>query len=244
MATIKEFENFIMQSVVSIINNIIKDNPHLDIQVRSRWWAEISDFLEKKFVEYTANSEYFIDSESAPEENTKNPRDARTFFNLWDWIKEEIRLDFKALKTTKTDSNPDIWTPNKVINFINQWCFYILYVYVYYEEDGDWLKFVQHNWKYVKSYFLKDISRKFRSNPKPQLQVNMEDEPEYRSREEFIQIFIKKCREWFDRQLEIIAKKQRVLDRIEKILYASNKKSEEKLEEIIKDKDFSNSTNS
>ena len=42
--------------------------------------------------------------------------------------------------------------------------------------------------KFTKIYFLKDIHRSFRRNPKKQLQVNIAKNKEYRSREEFIKM--------------------------------------------------------
>ena len=64
------------------------------------------------------------------------------------------------------------------------------------------MKFIKLNSdKYVKSYFLKDISPTFRRTPTNQLQVNMLAEPVYRTREEFINLLMEKINEGLIRQL-------------------------------------------
>src|SRR5690606_31869448 len=118
-------------------------------------------------------------------------------------VSEEIWIDFKALKVSSADSNPDIGTPSKVAALISNGNFYLLYVLVYYREHKNGLEFVEFKGAKVKSYFLKDINRTFRRNPKNQLQVNISAEPEYRTREEFINVFIEKLEESHKRQIEI-----------------------------------------
>ncbi|WP_373479153.1 hypothetical protein [Geminocystis sp.] len=113
---IKELENLIKNEIDKVIIDIIDNNQTLNISAKSRAGAEISDWLEDRFVEYTINHQYLKNSESAPKGNTKNPWDARTFFDFND-LKEEIWIDFKAFKTSGEDSNPDIGTPDKIIKW-------------------------------------------------------------------------------------------------------------------------------
>ena len=122
------------------------------------------------------------------------------FFSFNNHI-EEIWIDFKAFKLSGVDSNPDIGTPNKIIKFIEDGGFYLLYIHVFYEEHHSGLKFVQYNGYSVKSYFLKDISPTFRRTPTNQLQVNISAKPQYRTREEFIELLMDKLREGLVRQL-------------------------------------------
>jgi hypothetical protein len=139
---IRELEDLIKSQIKQVIINIISHSQHLPISAKSRAGAEISDWLEERFVEYTRDHQYLKDSESAPKGQTKHPWDARTFFYLQD-LSEEIWIDFKAFKLSGEDSNPDIGTPNKIIKFIEAGGFYLLYIYVYYEEDNNGLKFVK-----------------------------------------------------------------------------------------------------
>ncbi|VAW92103.1 hypothetical protein MNBD_GAMMA22-2348 [hydrothermal vent metagenome] len=199
--TIKEYEKLIREQITNVIKTIIAKNKTLNISAKSRAGAEISNWLEAAFVKATQSHKYLIDSEAAPKGNTKNPWDARCYFKLNEH-KEDIWIDFKAFKLSAIDSNPDIGTPNKVIKFIEEGGFYLLYVHVYYEEYNNGLKFISSNNEMVKSYFLKDISDTFRRTPTNQLQVNISVKPTYRTREEFIELLMKKINEGLIRQLE------------------------------------------
>ena len=114
---IKELEDLIKSQIKKVIVNILSDNQHLPILVKSRGGAEISDWIQGCFIEYTKKHEYLKCPESAPKGKTKNPWDARIFFQLND-LREEIWIDFKAFKLAGNDSNPDIGTPDKIIKFI------------------------------------------------------------------------------------------------------------------------------
>jgi hypothetical protein len=230
---IKEFETIIINEINNIILKIINDFIELSISAKSRSGAEISDFLEDKFVEYTNENKYFVNSEKSPKGATKNPWDAKTIFCL-NKIKETIWIDFKALKKSSKDSNPDIGTPSKVIDFIKEGNFYLVYVHVFYEETKNGLKFVQIDNEYTKIYFLKDISHTFRRNPKNQLQVNMSALPEYRTREDFIKLLIEKIKESNERQIKISEKSLKTLSKKEEELLSENYKSESKILENLK----------
>lgn len=225
---IKEFENLILEKLKEVIDSIIKDSPELNISAKARAGAEISDWMEEKFVEYTQNHDNFEDSESAPKGSTKNPWDARTIFKL-DAIREEIWIDFKAFKITSADSNPDIGTPNKIIKLINEGNFYHAFIHVFYQSKGGGLEFVEYENSFSKLYFLKDISSTFRRNPKNQLQVNISAPSEYRTREQFIKLLIEKIKESHVRQIKISNKALKEIDEVEKQLIESNKNSENEL---------------
>lgn len=222
---IKEFENLIKSKLEAVIVSIIRKRLFLDISAKSRAGAEISDYLEKEFVKATAKHRYFFDSEASPEGATKNPWDVRTKFKVNSHT-EEIWIDFKAMKLSGLDSNPDIGTPDKVISFIKTGNFYLIYVYLYYQQKDVGLEFIKHEGKYTKLYFLKDISPTFRRNPKNQLQVNFSEPPQYRTRVEFIKLLIKKIKESHLRQIAISEKKLKGIDAAEKELLAVNKKIE------------------
>lgn len=182
---IKEFEDLVREEITKVVQAIVTENESLNISAKSRAGAEISDWLEEQFVKATENHKYIKYSESAPKGKTKNPWDARCYFCFKEH-KEEIWIDFKAFKLSGEDSNPDIGTPIKIIKFIEEGGFYLLYIHVYYEEHVNGLKFVKSDGFFTKSYFLKDISSTFRRTPTNQLQVNMSAKPSYRTREEFI----------------------------------------------------------
>lgn len=225
---IKDFENTILNEIEKIVNKVISDNLFLNISAKARAGAEISHVLENKFVEYTANHAYFSDSEQAAKEQTKNPWDVRTFFKLKSHI-EEIWIDFKAFKITSKDSNPDIGTPTKVVEFIRKGGFYLVYVYVFYQEKENGLEFVRNDDRYAKIYFLKDISKTVRRNPKNQLQVNISEPPEYRTREQFIDLLMGKIKESHERQMIISERKLKIIESEKDDIIRKNRISEENI---------------
>lgn len=223
----KAYEKQLCKSIEQEVEKIIQANLHLNIRAKARAGAEISDYLEEHFVISINNNNhpYLTDAEQAPRGATKNPYDAKCYFDYMG-RKELIWIDFKAFKTSSLDSNPDIGTPNKVIKFIKEGHFYLIFVLAYYEEDGEGLKFVEHSGKYTKVYPLKDVNHTFRLNPKPQLQVNMSAEPEYRTREQFIELLIQKHRESYNRNIIALNQKIDKLDDIYIQLINSNRDSE------------------
>lgn len=225
---VKEYEKLIRNEITTVINNIVKDNKCLEISSKSRSGAEISDFLEKKFVEYTKDNERLLNSEPSPIGSTKNPWDARTFYKYNDHI-EEIWIDFKAFKlTSNSRSNPDIGTPDKIFKFIEKGGFYLLYVYVYYIETENGMEFVEYQDNLVKSYFLKDVSSKVRRTTSNQLQVSINDEPEYRTRSQFISFLKDKVLEGLHNQIKNAELKIKELSNNKKTLKL-NKLSEQKI---------------
>lgn len=229
---IREYENLVRRKITGVVENIIAENEILNISAKSRAGAEISDWLEEAFVFATQNDEFLADSEAAPKGKTKNPWDARCFFNLNEH-KEEIWIDFKAFKLSGNDSNPDIGTPYKVIKFIEEGGFYLLYIHVFYEEHNEGLRFISSDNKMVKSYFLKDISPTFRRTPTNQLQVNISAIPTYRTRAEFIVLLMQKLREGLERQLEKAQLKLSEIDEKTQSLKNENSKSEKIIVEKI-----------
>jgi len=225
--TTKEFETELVKEIDAIVNTIIEKNINLSISAKSRAGAEISDFLEEQFVLEVNHSKTIDDAESSPKGKTKNPWDARCNFEI-NGLKEDIWIDFKALKISSADSNPDIGTPNKVVNFIKNGSFYLIFVLVYYVEAATGITFKKYENVFTKTYLLKDVSHTFRRNPKNQLQVNMNAKPEYRSREEFIKLLMKKLRESHARQIEISHKALAENFDIEQDLINKNMKSESK----------------
>lgn len=53
---IKNFEKFIIEEFDKLILQIIKNYPELNISTKARAGAEVSDFLEEKFVESVLGS--------------------------------------------------------------------------------------------------------------------------------------------------------------------------------------------
>lgn len=224
---IKDYEDQIRKDITEVIFSLIKENPKLPISAKARAGAEISSWLEENFVRKTRDSNKLLRSEQAPPDKTKNPWDARTFYKYKDHT-EEIWIDFKACKLTdNSDSNPDIGTPNKIFKFIEEGGFYLLYIYVYYKEDPEGLRFVEYKNKLVKSYFLKDVSSKVRRTPTNQLQVNIDEGPEYRNRSEFIELLNTKVLEGLDRQLKKTTEKIEEVQKNKENYLSKNRLSEE-----------------
>lgn len=200
---IKKFEDTILTDIETVILEIIKKNKKIPIQAKSRAGAEISNFLENEFIKISKKNKAIMDAVSSPSGATKNPWDAKFTYKLKD-REEIIWLDFKAFKVSGEDSNPDIGTPNKFFDLVRLGGFYLTFVYVYYEEFESGIQFTSNKTgKYTKVYFLKDIHHSVRRNPKNQLQVNISENPEYRTRTEFLHLLINKITESHKRQIEI-----------------------------------------
>jgi len=218
------YENKLREELEKTVTEVICDKTEIPISANSRAGAEISDYLEKRFVEYAKYSKYLTSAEAALPGKTKNPYDAKVIFT-YNGISEIIWIDFKTFKVTQLDSNPDIGTPNKVINFIKEGNYYIIFILVFYRPSGEKILFVESKGKFVESYLLKDINHTFRRNPKNQLQVNVSAVPEYRSREDFINLFIEKLKESHARQIKISHEALKEIENIRNLLIEKNRES-------------------
>ena len=229
MSKINKLEEELISIIDKIVNDIIKKNLKLNISAKSRAGAEISDYLEKSF-EQTAKkiTNKFIRIQPSPDGATKNPWDLKFQFKINSHL-EEIWIDFKAIKISSVDSNPDIGTPKKLFDLIGDGFFYIVYVYVFYDEDGNGLKFEKKDNKYTKTYLLKDISKTFRRTPTNQLQVNASSIPEKRSRKEFLEILFKKIEESYKRQIEKSTKELKGIEDKKKDILYKNEINEKKI---------------
>lgn len=216
--TVKEFENLMKNDIEEIFNRILETHDYiLPISAKSRSGAEISDYLEDGFVEYFNNNEHsrIYEVKGSPKGATKNPYDF-----CFNYKNEEFNFDdliwgdIKATKRSYEDSNPDLGTPEKIIKFILDGHFYLMFVFFEYEATEDnkskFLPF--EDGKYVHCQFLKDIHHSVRINPKPQFQVNIHEPEEYRTREEFIDLFLEKYNESIDRNIQIQTKKKSKLN--------------------------------
>lgn len=205
---IKDYESKLMAELKPIIEDILGKNKKLaNVASGGRPGAEISSFLEKKFVEFTNSHPFFKDSQSSKEAKTKNPWDARTKFVFQEY-KQDIWLDFKSFKSSAKNSNPAIGATNKVIQYINDGQFYLIYIYVYYKQTKEGIEFEKIDKKnYSKIYFLKNVNSSFWRDPTGQMQVNFKKEPQYRSRQDFIELLNLKIEEGLNRQLINIQKK-------------------------------------
>uniref|UniRef100_UPI004028B430 hypothetical protein n=1 Tax=Candidatus Stercorousia sp. TaxID=3048886 RepID=UPI004028B430 len=231
---ITKYEELIINTIKKAITKIIESDLSPNITATGRVGAQISDYLEEKFYEYISSGKvnYLCNPEKAPKDKTKNPWDARCNFLINGFL-DDIWIDFKAIQITRLNSNPDIGTPNKIINFIKNGKFYLLYVYVYYEAKDNRVYFVKDNNEYTKAYLLKDINHTFRRNPKNQLQVNVSALPETRTREDFIKLLCSKIRESHQRQINISKKALSKVDKIENELIKANNTSENMLAKLI-----------
>jgi len=227
MLNFKKYEAQLVNDISNVFNQIIECEPFLNIRAKSRAGAEISEYLEDKFVEFVNKRIYqnLSNPDKSPKGATKNPFDAKCDFTF-ESRQEIIWIDIKAFKLSSIDSNPDIGTINKVISFINHGNFYILFVLVFYNEESEGLKFIKLNGKFTKTYLLKNVSKTFRLNPKNQLQVNMKAEPEYRTREEFIKLLQEKHSQCLYRMIESSNKKLKTIDEIYLQLLEKNKEVE------------------
>ena len=201
----RELENMIKEEIKHIFTKIIeKNNFTFKISANSRAGAEISDFLENEFVKYGNNNDKINISEfqSSEKKNTKSPFDFK-FDYTFNEFHDTIWGDIKATKQTQSDSNPDLGTPTKLIKFINEGHFYILFVFVEYIPIENGIRFVKfEDGSFVKCIFLKDFDNSLRINPKPQFQININFEENYRTHLDFLDLFKRKYKESLERNIK------------------------------------------
>lgn len=230
---IQTYENLILSELKKVTEIILSKNAQPNISAKSRAGAEISSLLEDEFVKETINHTYFKETRASPEGQTKNPWDALTYFEI-NGYKEIIWIDFKAVKVSSKGSNPDIGAADKLIKLIKKNGFYLVYIFVYYEQTDTGLEFVSKNGNMVKLYFLKDIHSSFRRNTKNQLQINIDKEPQNRTRQEFIEMLLDKIIQGYTRQKSIAERelKKYNLPQIKSELSKINKEQEDKIRNL------------
>lgn len=214
----KEIELQMKSDIELVFTELLKEHNYiLPISAKSRSGAEISDYLEDGFVDYLSRNPHnkILNPTGSPKGKTKNPFDfCFNYYNPDHNFTDLIWGDIKATKFSYADSNPDLGTPEKIIKFINEGHFYLLFVFFEYEATEDnktkFRKFPDD--KYVKCQFLKDIHKSVRINPKPQFQVNINEKEEYRSLDEFLDLFHKKYQESIDRNIKKQIQKKEELD--------------------------------
>lgn len=209
-------EELMKKDIENVFSSILKEHNYIfPISARSRSGAEISDYLEDSFVDYLTKNPHdrIYNPQGAPKGATKNPYDFCFNYKCEEYD-DLIWGDIKATKFSYADSNPDLGTPEKIIKFILDGHFYLMFVFLeYYATEDNKTKFIQFNdGKYVHCQFLKDINHTVRINPKPQFQVNISEPEEYRTREEFIQLFYTKYQESIYRIIENQTRKKSQLD--------------------------------
>lgn len=211
----KIIEDSIKKDIERVFCTILKKNKYtLSLSTSSRNGADISAFLEKEFVKYTDSKKVksISNSQASPKENTKSPFDF-CFEYTKGLFKDTIWGDIKAVNISYQDSNPDMGTPEKLLKFILDKHFYILYVLVYYESTSNKIVFKKKNNRYVHCFLLKDCNRSIRINSKPQFQININQEDEYRTIDEFIELFYTKYKESIDRNIKIQQNKKKLLQK-------------------------------
>lgn len=229
---IKAYETQLITDLEEVINSIIAETPNLPIAVKTgeRVGDAISKFFENSFVAKTKTHQKFLNAEASPSGKTKNPWDARVNYVV-DAFNQDVWIDFKAVNIDNEDSNPDSGTPDKIINHILSGNFYLVFIYVYYKGSNKGLEFATENGKYVKAYFLKDISPTFRITPANQMQVNYSEDAVYRTRAEFLNLLLQKKIESNERKLK---KATQELENLKNGLFKKTNTREIKLTDLLK----------
>ncbi|GAB4189717.1 MAG: hypothetical protein Fur006_31260 [Coleofasciculaceae cyanobacterium] len=206
-------ETIILNLIAQIFEQIIQDNLTLSIRAKSRAGAEISDFLEDKFVEIAENKEGVIKVGGAPKGQTKSPFDIYLIYEFYPTEKELIWIDIKATNVVYSNSNPDMGTYKKFLDFFKQGHYFAFYCHFAYLPEGEGLKFVNTpQGELFNLFLLKDIHHSFRIQPNNQLQVNYAAPPEPRSLIDFINLLQTKLQESLIRRQKIIERELNKLD--------------------------------
>ncbi len=194
-------EAVIINQVTAIFEQIIQENPTLPIAVSTRGGAEISYELEAMFVKKTSNLAAFKEVKVSPPDNTKNPYDLKFIYEISPLDQELVWIDIKATNLKHNDSNPDMGTYKKFLDFFKEGNYFALYCQIAYRSQGTGMQFVETpQGKMVHVFMLKDIHHSFRIQPNNQLQVNYAVHPEKRSLLEFIDLLQEKLQQSLERK--------------------------------------------
>lgn len=214
----RKLEQLMKQDIETIFTDILHEHDYtFPISAKSRAGAEISDYLEDYFVHHLSIHQHkrIYNPLGSPKGNPKNPFDICFNYSCPEANFDDlIWVDIKATNNSYKNSNPDLGTPEKIIDFIMDGHFYLMFIFFKYEATKDnKIRFIAFDdRKYVHCQFLKDINHSIRINPKPQFQVNIHEPEEYRTRDEFLELFYSKYQESIDRNIAKQNKKKSELD--------------------------------
>ncbi|NEP78295.1 MAG: hypothetical protein F6K39_08915 [Okeania sp. SIO3B3] len=201
----QEKEGIILNLIKTIFQQIISENPTLLIRAVSRSGAEISDVLEDKFVEISQQQEKIIEVAGSPKGATKNPYDIYFIYEFTKQEQELIWIDIKATNAAYKNSNPDMGTYKKFLDFFKNGNYFAIYCKFAYIQDENGLRFVETpTGKMVNIFLLKDINSSVRIQQNNQLQVNYAAFPQHRSLTEFLDLLKDKV------QASLIRKQQKI----------------------------------
>lgn len=206
-------EDIIVQFITTIFDQILQENSALSIKVASRAGAEISDFLEDKFVAIAQHKENIVEVQGSPKGKTKNPYDISFKYKFSSHEEELVWIDIKAINTTYKDSNPDMGTYKKFLDFFKKGNYFVIYCQLAYTSTNTGLRFVEtKQGKMVNVFLLKDINHTFRIQPNNQLQVNYKALPEKRTLIDFIELLENKVQESIARKRKKIEQEANQLE--------------------------------
>ncbi len=188
-------ENMMKTDISSVFSEILKGLDYtLPLSSRSKKNTKIRNRLKECFVNYIANNShpriYGCTSSSAG--TKKSPYDICLNYKTDDGTFDDlIWCDIKILNDSFDDENPDFGNPEDIISFIKDGHFYVISVLLLCEsDDNNETVFVEYNiGGYVMCHFLKDIPEFCRIDEQPQFQANILDPQEYRTREQFLELF-------------------------------------------------------
>ncbi|MEB3343313.1 hypothetical protein [Okeania sp.] len=208
----QEKEDIIINFIDTIFQQIISENSTLPIRAVSRAGAEISDVLEDKFVDIAQQQEKIIEVAGSPKGATKNPYDIYFIYEFNKQEQELIWIDIKATNAVYKDSNPDMGTYKKFLDFFKNGNYFAVYCQLAYVQDENGLRFVETpTSKMVNVFLLKDINSSFRIQPNNQLQVNYASSPQRRSLTDFIDLLKEKV------QASLVRKQQKIEKEINRL---------------------------
>ena len=208
----QEKEGLILNFINIIFQQIISENPTLAIRAVSRAGAEISDVLEDKFVEIAKKKEKIIEVAGAPKGATKNPYDIYFIYEFTKQEQELIWIDIKATNAAYKNSNPDMGTYKKFLDFFKDGNYFAVYCKLAYVQDKNGLRFVETpQGQMFNIFLLKDINSSVRIQTNNQLQVNYSASPQRRSLTEFLDLLKEKV------QASLVRKQQKVEREINKL---------------------------
>ena len=191
----RSFENLLKTDIETVFTEILKDLDHtLPLSSRSEKNTKIRNRLKECFSKYIIENSHpriYNCSCSAPG-SKKSPYDICINYKTDDGAFDDlIWCNIKILNDSFDDENPNLGNAEDVISFIKDGHFYVVSVILLCEsDDNNGTVFVDfNNEKYAQCQLLKDIFVTFRIDENQQFQVNILDPEDYRTSEQFLELF-------------------------------------------------------
>lgn len=178
----------IITEILKVFNAIlIEINYVLPIDGQTRSGAEISNYIERKFVKFVNDNKNSILSEAEQGEGTKSPFDFKCAATLSTKNMQIVYCDIKTafIKEKRSNSAPDMGSIDKFIKFFKAGNTCFIFIFLKYKRVNNGFEIIKES---LRIYPIQYITSSVSVNLKNQLQINFDAGIQKRARKEFLKL--------------------------------------------------------